>query len=102
MATALKQAPRSHTRAKLRNQQDLIDAMSFFGISVPELAEVCGKRQYAHTISHLRYGTRDTCSIHLGRRIEKALRVHPGALFVPSVSTSSLVATTPTRGRRAA
>lgn len=92
----------SRTRARLRNRRDFLDAMTFNRLNVRELAELCGRSTHQHTISHLRSGTRNTCSVHLARRIEEVLRERPGALFELSVSSDSLVTATPTRGRRAA
>lgn len=77
--------------------------MVFNRLKIRELADACGRPSYRSTIGHLHSGTRDTCSAHLGRRIEEALRLHPGALFELRVSTGNVAAPTPTqRGRRAA
>lgn len=66
--------------------------MFFHRLNVRQLAELCGtdyrgRPRHLSTISHLHSGVRDTCSVILARRIEEALRMHPGALFMPVVST---------------
>lgn len=98
MTTAL--AP-PRTTAKLRSRQALRDAMLFNRVNVRELAAMCGKPSYQYTISHLHAGTRDTCSVHLARRIEESLRLFPGAMFELRV-TGSNVDSQITRGHRAA
>lgn len=94
------------TRMKLVGQYALQDAMEYAGMNIRDLAIACGKETYRYTISHLYYGTRDTCSAHLATRIERVLRINPRrSLFVPVVTRSQPVITDPkalTRGRRKA
>jgi hypothetical protein len=87
-------------RAKLRNQRDLRDAMHFSRLNVRQLAELCGvdhrgNARHRSTISHLHAGVRDTCDVFLARRIEEALRMHPGSLFMPVGCSSHVAPTTP-------
>lgn len=90
--------------AKLRSQKALRDAMTFNRMNVRELAQACGRLSYRSTIGHLHSGARTTCSPHLARRIEEALRLYPSALFelrVSGVIPDNAPPTAP-RGRRAA
>lgn len=89
-------------RVRLRSSRDLRDAMFFARVNVRELAEMCGSVRHRSSISHLHSGTRNTCSVVLGRRIEERLRLHPGALFEPVVSNVSLVATAAPSRKKAA
>lgn len=75
--------------ARLRSQQALRDAIDFNRLNIRELSDACGKPSYRSTIGHLHSGSRTTCSPHLARRIEEALRLYPGALFELQVSTGS-------------
>ena len=91
-------------RARLRDLRDFQDLLRFNRLTVRELSEMCGSLRHRSTISHLRSGARDTCSIALAGRIERILRQHPGALFTPVVG-SDMVVTTPaptTRRKRVA
>lgn len=81
-------------RVRLRDLEDLRQAMYFQDLNVRELAELCGSLRHRSTIGHLHSGTRDTCSVILAKRIEKVLRVHPGSLFRPVMS--SVTSDTPT------
>lgn len=74
-------------RVKLRDLEDFRQAMWFNDLNVRELSELCGSLRHRSTIGHLHSGTRATCSVILGKRIEKVLRVAPGSLFRPSLST---------------
>ncbi len=95
------QAPRLEVR--LRSRQALRDAMNFNRINIRELSLACGRETYRSTIGHLHSGARTTCSAHLGRRIEEALRLYPGALFDLRVSdVSADIGHTAPRGKRAA
>ena len=90
-------------RARLRDARDLQDAMRFSGkLTIRELSELCGNLRYRSTIAHLHAGTRNTCAISLAEKIERALRVHPHALFTP-VPRSVIVDATyaPTRKKAA-
>lgn len=95
-------APRA-LRARLRDDNyDLRAAMQFMGLNVRELAEVVGER-HRSTIGHLHSGVRNTCSAVLARRIEKALRVHPGSLFMAMPGSGNVADTaTPTTRKKAA
>jgi hypothetical protein len=75
--------------------------MHFRRMTVLELAVACGNPKHRHTISHLHAGTRNTCSVHLARRIQEALNIPQSALFdlyVPGFNVDSQT----TRGHRAA
>lgn len=88
---------------KLRSKQALRDAMTFNRMNLRQLADACGRPSYRSTLGHLHSGARTTCSAHLGRRIEEALRLYPGALFDLKVSAVSAdIRQTATRGNRAA
>lgn len=88
---------------RLRSRQALKDAMNYNRLNIRELSLACGKPTYRSTIGHLHSGARNTCSAHLARRIEEALRLYPGALFELRVcSDNSAPTPTPARGRRAA
>ena len=77
--------------------------MDFNRINIRQLADACGRSSYRSTIGHLHSGARNTCSAHLGRRIEEALRLYPGALFELRVSdVIADIRQTATRGNRAA
>lgn len=107
MVTRHQQPAPARTRARLVGQMALQDAMLYARMNVRELAIACGKEEYKHTISHLRSGTRNTCSAHLATRIELALRVTPRSLFTPFVTRVQSVPTDPkvaqtSRGRRKA
>lgn len=86
------QAHRRRQRAKgrwmkLRDSKMLADYMAagdFTGARLARYAEC--SRQF---ISLLLLGKRTTCTPDVARRIEEALRVLPGTLFVPSQSTRS-------------
>lgn len=93
-------APKLEVR--LRSRQALKDAMNFNRMNIRELALACGRPSYRSAVGHLHSGARTTCSAHLGRRIEEALRLYPGALFELRVSTDNAVVSMPSRGRRAA
>lgn len=70
---------------KLRSTKLLVDYMEAGDFSQARLARYAGcSRQF---ISMLVKGERPTCTPHIARRVEEALRVLPGTLFVPSVST---------------
>jgi hypothetical protein len=89
-------------RVRLRNTRHLRDAMHFARVNVRELAEMCGSIRHRSTIGHLHSGTRSTCSVALGRRIEERLRLYPGSLFDPVVTTvNPVVTTTPPRKKAA-
>lgn len=88
MPTTASAAP---MRVKLRSTRDLRDAMFFARVNVRELSEMCGSLRHRSTIGHLHSGTRNTCSVALGRRIEERLRLHPGALFEPVLTTVQMV-----------
>jgi len=87
-------------RVKLRDVEDLRQAMQFNDLNVRELSELCGSLRHRSTIGHLHSGTRDTCSWPLGKRIEKVLRVAPGSLFRPTLT--SVRSDAPTRKKVAA
>ena len=91
-------------RARLRDVRDLQDAMRFAGLTCRDMAELCGNIKHRSTVGHLHAGTRNTCTIALAKRIEKILRVHPGALFTPMPRSAIVVttATPPTRKKAAA
>lgn len=76
--------------------------MHFARVNVPELAELCGSPRHRSTIAHLHAGTRNTCTVHLARRIEEVLRLHPGALFAPVVTTGNVVTSSQPRKKAAA
>lgn len=71
-------------------------------LSTRELSELCGSIRHQSTIAHLRSGQRDTCSVHLARRIEEILRQHAGALFTPVVCNDKVATTPPTPTRKRA
>ncbi len=88
---------------RLRSKQALRDAMTFNRMNLRQLADACGRPSYRSTIGHLHSGARNTCSAHLGRRIEESLRLYPGALFDLRVSdVSADIGHTAPRGKRAA
>lgn len=87
-------------RVRLKNTRDLRDAMFFARVNVRELSEMCGSLRHRSTIGHLHSGTRTTCSVALGRRIEERLRLHPGALFEPVLTTVQMVTTSPAPSRK--
>ena len=87
-------------RARLRDVRDLQEAMRFARLNVRELSELCGSLRHRSSIGHLHSGTRNTCSIVLAGRIEKILRVHPGALFTPVPRSDTVVITSPTTTRK--
>lgn len=89
-------------RARLRDRRDLNDALRFYRLSTRELSELCGSLRHMSTISHLRSGQRNTCSVHLARRIEEILRQHAGALFTPLVTSDKVAITPPTVTRKRA
>lgn len=69
---------------QLRNPQLLADYMKANDFSQARLARYAGcSRQFIHLLLK---GERTTCTVEIGQRIEEAVRVLPGTLFVPSVS----------------
>lgn len=82
-------------RAKIRDRRDLVECMRFYRLSTRGLAELCGSVRHQSTIAHLRSGQRNTCSVHLARRIEEILRQHAGALFTPVVCNDKVAPTPP-------
>lgn len=69
---------------RLRNPQLLADYMKANDFSQARLARYAGcSRQFIHLLLK---GERTTCTVAIGQRIEEAVRVLPGTLFVPSVS----------------
>lgn len=80
--------------------------MAFNRMNVRQLAQACGRESYRSAVGHLHSGHRASCSPHLARRIEEALRLFPGALFELRMSgvrsDVKPAPTAPTRGRRAA
>lgn len=99
------QGPTTRVRARLRSRQALRDAMDYQRLTVRELSVACGRPSYRSTIGHLHSGDRLTCSPHLARRIEEALRLYPGALFELVVTSGEATTTDPkvlTRGRQKA
>jgi transcriptional regulator with XRE-family HTH domain len=71
---------------KLRSTKLLADYMEAGDFSQARLARyVDCSRQF---ISMLAKGERQTCTPHVATRIEEALRVLPGTLFVESMSTA--------------
>lgn len=90
-------------RARLRDVRDLHDAMRFSGkLTIRELAELCGNPKYRSTIAHLHAGTRNSCTISLAGKIERALRVHPHALFTPTPRNVTVDATDAAPRKKAA
>lgn len=81
--------------------------MHFARLNVRQLAELCGtdyrgRARHLSTISHLHSGVRDTCDVYLARRVEEALRVHPGALFMPVVTSDRFDMTQPPKRKKKA
>jgi len=89
-------------RAKLRNVRDLKQAMMFNRLNVRELSELTGSLRHRSTIGHLHSGTRSTCDVFLARRIEDILRLAPGSVFQPLVSTVNSEATHPSPRKKTA
>lgn len=94
-------------RAKLRSRRDLRDAMHFARVNVRQLAELCGtdyrgRARHLSTLSHLHSGVRDTCDVYLARRVEEVLRLHPGALFMPVVTSDQVVTPQPDKTKKRA
>ena len=89
-------------RVKVRDVEDFRQAMDFNDLNVRELSELCGSLRHRSTIGHLHSGTRTTCSYVLAKRIEKVLRVAPGSLFRPALSTVTYDIAIPTRKKAAA
>lgn len=70
---------------KLRDQGLLVDYMKASDFSQARLGRYAGvSRQF---INQLIKGDRTTCTYDVGKRIEEALRVLPGTLFLPSTSS---------------
>ena len=65
---------------RLRNRYELIARMEQRGLSVRELARWAAC--HPSMIGHLRTGVLSSCTPKLAARIEKALDVEPGTLFV--------------------
>lgn len=73
---------------RLISTQGLRSQMNYQRMTVRELAVACGRPSYKSTIGNLHSGARKTCSPHLARRIEEALRISPGLLFEPVLVTT--------------
>lgn len=72
---------------KLRDRGLLARYMAANDFSQARLGRFAGcSRQFIHMLVT---GERDTCTPEVGRRIEEALRVLPGTLFVPRESPTS-------------
>lgn len=84
------QPSKAPMRVKIRDVEDLRQAMYFSDLNVRELSELCGSLRHRSTIGHLHSGARTTCTVALGKRIEKVLRVAPGSLFRPALSSVSV------------
>lgn len=70
---------------RLHSTQLLADYMKAGDFSQARLARYVGcSRQFIHMLVN---GERTTCTVDVGRRIEEAMRVLPGTLFAPSVSS---------------
>lgn len=66
----------------LISREALIAYMVQRGLSVRDLARLCGGEEWRTLIGHLRSGLRATCPPERAARIEKALNAPPGSLFV--------------------
>ena len=64
-------------------------AVAYRGFTNRTLADACGRRSLRSTIGHLRSGARRTCGADVARKIELALDVPPGSLFLLKVATGS-------------
>lgn len=69
---------------RLRNRHELISRMEQRGLSVRELARWAAC--HPSMIGHLRTGLLSSCTPKLAARIEKALDVEPGTLFVETAA----------------
>lgn len=67
---------------ELTSSYALDTSMRFRHLSNIDLARRAGGERHRSTISHLRSGKRKTCGADIARRIERALDVPPGSLFV--------------------
>lgn len=85
--------PPTRIRARLKNLEDLHDAMNFSHVNIRELADLCGSQRHRATIGHLHSGQRSTCSWPLAQKITKQLRMPPHSLFVLEVSNPNVGAT---------
>jgi transcriptional regulator with XRE-family HTH domain len=82
---------------KLKDRGLLVDYMKAGDFTQARLGRFAGcSRQF---INQLVSGERNTCTPEVGKRIEEALRVLPGTLFMDSVSHDArrVVARQPTR-----
>lgn len=86
---------------RLVSRQALRDQMRYRRTTVRELAIACGRESYKSSIGNLRSGARMTCGPHLARRLEEALGLGPGVLFMP-VMTSRNFDVADHQGRRVA
>lgn len=85
---------------KLRDRQLLVQYMEAGDFSQARLARYAGcSRQF---INQLVRGERATCTPGVGTRIEEALRVLPGTLFVPSNSHTTQPSVARRKSRSAA
>ena len=75
---------------RLIDRQTLIRYKKHRGFTNETLAIECGTKRHRSAISHLCGGQRETCSPELAAKIEKALNVPPGSLFVTEVATASV------------
>jgi DNA-binding XRE family transcriptional regulator len=74
---------------RIRSRNLLCRYMIAAGMTQSELAKAAGcSRQFIHLMLS---GARQSCTYPVAVRIERALRVRPGTLFVPGVSTTSTV-----------
>jgi hypothetical protein len=74
--------------------------MEFRGETCTSLSKEAGMARSA--VGHLRSGHRTYCSPENARRIEKALKVPPGSLFVPKVISVNRVSPAKQGKRRVA
>ena len=73
---------------ELSSSYALDTSMRFRKLSNMELARRVGGERHRSTISLLRSGARRTCGPDVAARIERALDVPPGSLFVLKVPTA--------------
>ena len=83
---------------RLRNRHELIARMEQRGLSVRELARWAAC--HPSMIGHLRTGLLSSCTPKLAARIEKALDVEPGTLFVEASAEDAASIVSHTDGRR--